>query len=142
MADAFTAADLIEARLRAAWTATPTDRLRFDNNAALLDMSGLAAFCQAEIAWGEDRPYIGDPATRLNRIDGVLLLHCMVPRQAGIADLRAMHRNARAALANQTFGGVYMQGYAPNRGRPSDEHRAYYGSTGAIPFYYLYRDAD
>lgn len=141
MADAFTAADLIEARLRAAWTATPPDRLRFDTNGELLDMTTLAAHCQAEIAWGEDSPYIGEPAERLNRIDGVLLLHCMVLKQDGVATLRAMHRNARVALANQSFSGVYMQGYSPNHGRPSDEDGAFYGSTGAIPFFYLYRDA-
>jgi len=140
MADAAAAADLIEARLRAAWTATPLDRLRFENG-PLIDMTVLAPFCQVEIFIGEDRPYVGQPGARMNRADGVILLHLMVPQLDGTSAVRAMFANARRALANGVFGGVYTQGAAPNRGRPSSEDGSYWGSTAAIPFFYLYHDA-
>lgn len=140
MADAYTAADAIRDRLIAAWTATPAARLRFENG-PFIDMTTLAPFCQVEIVGGDDRPYIGNPADRLNRLDGVILLHLMVPVQDGTADIAAMHRNARSALANAVFSGVYTQGISPNRGRPGAEDGSYHGVTSAIPFFYLYRDA-
>ncbi|MDP3417853.1 hypothetical protein [Falsiroseomonas sp.] len=162
MADAYTVSDIIAARLTAAWTATPPDRLRFDDNGPLLDMSSLAPFCQAETAWGDDTPYIGEPGNRLNRLDGVLMLHFMTPRQDGPAAIRSMHANARAALSNAVwrvnattlqleFGdpawwlgrdyvGIYMQAIRANRGRPAAEDGSYFGVTAAIPFYAIYSD--
>jgi len=141
MPDAYTAAALIRARLEAAWTATPLPRLRFEND-AFVDMTTLAPFCQVEIVGGEDRPYIGAPsATRLNRMDGVVLLHLMVPATEGMSAIAAMHANARSALAYAVFSGVYTQGISPNRGRPATEDGSYFGVTSGISFFYLYRDA-
>ena len=137
MADPYTAADLIEARLAAAWTATAPERLRFDNG-PLINMKVLAPFCQIEIAIDDDEAYIGGQADRMSRADGVVMLHMMAPQGSGMAAIKAMYRNARSALANQNFGGVYMQGAIPNRGRPSSDDGSYRGVTAVVPFFFIY----
>jgi hypothetical protein len=139
MADAYTAEAAIRARLVAGWTATPLPRLRFEND-PYIDTGTLAPFCQVEIVGGADRPYIGQPGARLNRMDGVVMLHLMVPTTEGIAAIGTMFRNARALLANAIFEGVYMRGLSPNGGRPSSEDGVYFGSTAVVPFFYLYHD--
>lgn len=139
MPDAYTAAAAIRARLIAAWTSTPAARLRFENE-AYIDADTLAPFCQVEIVGGRDVPYIGPPGARLNRMDGVIMLHLMAPTTEGTAAIVAMFRNARAVLANAIFDGVYMGGLSPHGARPSSEDGAYFGSTATAPFFYLYHD--
>jgi hypothetical protein len=139
MADAYTAEELIKARLVAGWTTTPADRLRFEND-AYLDTGSITPFCQVEIVGGRDTPYIGQPGARLNRADGVVMLHLMTPIQTGRAPIAAMFRNARALLANAIFSGVYMHGLSLGTGRPTDEDGLYAGSTASAAFFYLYHD--
>jgi hypothetical protein len=159
MADFYTAKDEIKARLRNAWTATPAGRLRFENE-PLIDMTDLAPFCQVEIAGGPDRAYIGHPSNRLHRVDGVILLHLMTPLLEDEVEIRAMHRNARSALADQTWKRteyttalewedddwwtgrdtvrVYTQGISAGGGKPSTEDGSYFGASASIGFYALY----
>lgn len=147
MADFFDVSAAIVARLRASWTATPAERLRFEDEPDI-DMTVLAPFCQGEVVADVDVPYIGAPANRLSRIDGVLMLHLMTPIGDTSGAIRSMYRNARAVLVNQSWTstadgaefGVYMQGISPNGGRPSDEDGAYRGMTASIPFFALYRE--
>jgi hypothetical protein len=139
MADAYTAEAAIRARLVAGWTATPPERLRFEND-AYIDGNTLAPFCQVEIVGGRDVPYIGAPGARLNRLDGVVMLHLMAPTNEGTAAIAAMFRNARALLSSAIFDGVYMGGLSPHGARPSSEDGAYFGTTATAPFFYLYHD--
>jgi hypothetical protein len=161
MADAYTAVQMIQAKLSAGWTATSSARLRFENE-AFIDMTTLAAFCQVEIVCGEDKPYVGERFKRLNRVDGLIYLHMMTPVQDGTAAIRTMHANARATLAHQAWRSlppvgeiewedpnfwnwydacaVYTQGISPNRGRPASEDGSYFGVTSVIPFFSIYRD--
>ena len=139
MADAFTAEASIRARLIANWNATPAGRLRFEND-PYIDTDALAPFCQVEIVGGTDRPYIGQPGARFNRMDGVVMLHLMVPTISGIAGLASMFRNARAVLSNAIFDGVYMAGMSPHGGRPASEDGSYFGITATATFFYIYHD--
>lgn len=161
MADFLDAAELIQDRLRAAWTATPAARLRFEND-PYVDMTDLAPFCQVEIVGGPDSAYMGETRNRLSRADGVVMLHFMTPILDGREARRAMHRNARAALVNATWKRtaftvelewedddwwdgrdvlwIYMQGISATMRGPSDEDGSYFGATSSIAFYALYRD--
>jgi hypothetical protein len=139
MADAYTAEEAIRARLVAGWTATPAARLRFEND-PYLDTSDVSPFCQVEVMGGRDFPYIGHPGARLNRMDGVVMLHLMAPILTGRAPIAAMFRNARTLLSSAIFSGVYMSGLSLGTGRPGDEDGIYYGSTASAPFFYLYHD--
>ncbi|HEV7455914.1 MAG TPA: hypothetical protein VGN96_03995 [Roseococcus sp.] len=138
MADAYTAEELIRARLVAGWTATPLARLRFPNEEYI--EHDVAPFASVEVIGGRDVPYIGQPGARLNRMDGVVMLHLMTPIQTGRASIAAMFRNARALLSSAIFGGVYMSGLSLGTGRPTDEDGLYHGSTASAPFFYLYHD--
>lgn len=159
MADFYDVAADIQTRLRDAWTATPAARLRFENE-ALIDMTDLAPFCQVEIAGGPDRAYMGHTSNRLRRVDGVVMLHFMAPIHEGMGAIQAMHRNARDALADQTWRAaaytidlewedddwwdgrenvsLYMQGISATGGRPASEDGSYYGATASIGFYAIY----
>ncbi|WP_424813566.1 hypothetical protein [Roseococcus sp. YIM B11640] len=161
MATWLDAAALIEDRLRAAWTATPPDRLRFEND-AYVDMTNLAPFCQVEVTAGPERPYIGNPSNRLSRVEGVLMLHMMTPLAEGRTAARAMLANARSAIANATWKRtsdtsqlewedddwwvgrdhiwIYMQGAGSLPRGASAEDGSYWGMTAAVPFTALYLD--
>jgi hypothetical protein len=159
MADFYDVGAEIAGRLRGGWTATPADRLRFEND-PLIDMTDLAPFCQVEIAGGLDRAYTGHPSNRLHRVDGVVLLHLMAPQLDGLTAIRTMHRNARSVLADQSWTRteytialewedddwwtgretihVYMQGISAGGGRPATEDGSYFGASASIGFYALY----
>lgn len=159
MADFYDVGEMVAERLRAAWTATAAGRLRFENE-ALIDMTDLAPFCQVEIAGGPDRAYMGHTSNRLRRVDGVVMLHFMAPIHEGMSAIQAMHRNARDALADQSWRRtlytvalewedddwwdgrdmvfLYMQGMSATGGRPASEDGSYYGATASIGFFAIY----
>lgn len=142
MADFYTATDAIEARLAAAWTATPAERLRFEN-AAYIDMTDLAAFCQVEISGGAETAYMGTTSNRLRTANGVVMLHLMAPILDGRTAIRAMHANADAALSHASWVyrdtvWIYMGGIAQSGGRPSSEDGSYFGVSAVIPFRAIY----
>lgn len=143
MADFLDAAELIQDRLRAAWTATPADRLRFEND-PLVDLTVLAPWCQVEIVGGPEKAYLGSATNRLHRADGVVLLHFMVPVLDGRAARKAMHVNAKAALVNATWEQdgtcIYMEGIAASLRGPAAEDGSYAGFTSAITFTAIYPD--
>lgn len=137
MADFYTGRSLIEARLRSQWTATPGDRLVFEN-ADFDPGPSPAPFAMVEIAGGHDVPYVGRPANRLNRADGTIRLHLMVPSGEGLDNTAVLYRNARAILANQVFDGVNVQGLSAGGGRPASLDGNYHGVTAVAEFFYLY----
>ncbi len=159
MADFYDAQEMIADRLRAAWTATPLDRLRFEND-ALIDMTDLAPFCQIEIVGGADRAYMGHSSNRLRRVDGVAMLHFMAPTLEGLTAIRAMHRNARDVLSDATWKRtaytvalewegdnwwdgrdtvfLYTQGMSASGGRAASEDGSYFGATASIGFFAVY----
>ncbi|RKQ70119.1 hypothetical protein [Oceanibaculum indicum] len=146
MPDIYTAKSIIEDRLRAAWTVTPQSALLSENvrgfepDANIDENGNLLPFAILEIVGGNSMPYIGRPSNRLNRDDGIIQLHMMVPTGEGSARLAAMFREARAALANKVFSGVYTQGMSPDGGTAGSEDGSYYGTTAVTPFFYLYLD--
>jgi hypothetical protein len=143
MADFLDAAALVEDRLRAAWTATPAARLRFEND-PLVDLTDLAPWCQVEIVGGPEKPYLGSVSSRLYRAEGVVMLHFMVPVLDGRAARKAMHGNAKAALVSATWEQdgicIYVGGIAASLRGPAVEDGSYAGFTSAITFVAIYAD--
>lgn len=159
MADFYDVTAMLTERLRSAWTATPADRLRFENEAPI-DMTDLAPFCQVEIAGGPAYAYMGHTSNRLRRMDGVMMLHFMTPMHEGVSAIQAMHRNARNALADTSWKRtaytvdlewedddwwdgrdivfLYMQGMSATGDRPATEDGSYYGATASIGFFAIY----
>lgn len=141
MADFYTGRDLIVARLRSLWTATPADRLVFAGDAAFDAGATPAPFTLVEIVGGESVPYVGRPTNRLHRDDGLIVLHLMEPVGSGHESIRLLHANARSAIAAQSFSGVTVLGLSAGGGRPSSEDGNYHGVTATAAFYYLYFDS-
>lgn len=141
MADFYTGRQLIVDRLRAAWTATPADRLVFMGEGTFDPGSTPAPFALVEIVGGESVPYIGRPANRLHRDDGLILLHLMEPIGHGHESIAAMHANAKSALAVRSFDGVTVLGLSAGGGRPSSADGNYHGVTATADFFYLYFDS-
>lgn len=138
MGDFYTAEDAIIARLRAGWTATPADRLRITPDTPFDQGEDLAAWAQLEVIGDREEAYPGTQPPRV-RIDGLIMLHLLVPVGAATAraDLKAMYRNARALLAHQHFAGVVVNGLSSHGGRPATEDGNYHGVTATAPFFYI-----
>lgn len=138
MADFFDAVAAIQARLLAGWDATPTDRLRFDNGPYFDPGADLAPWVQVEIIGDVDLAYPGRRNGGLCRVDGLILLHLMVPTQTGSSGIASLYRNARDLLAHQSFAGVTVNGLSPHGGRPASEDGNYHGVTATAPFFAIY----
>src|SRR3546814_3336654 len=66
----------------------------------------------------------------------------MEPVGHGHESIRAMHANAKSALAVQSFEGVTVLGLSAGGGRPSSEDGNYHGVTATAAFFYLYRSEE
>lgn len=136
MGDFYTAESAITDRLKAGWTATPLVRLRFDNDPAFDPGEELAPWVQVEVIGDTETAYPGQQPPRV-RIDGLIMLHLMVPTQTGRDGLAALYRNARALLSHQHFAGVVVNGLSAHGGRPATEDGNYHGVTSVAPFFYI-----
>jgi hypothetical protein len=135
MGDFYVANDAIVARLKGAWSATPLERLRFDNEPLFDSAALIAPWGCVHVMGGPETAYPGGEGRV--RIEGTVTLQLFVPKGSGTTDLAAMYRDARAILAHKRFDGVAMGGLSSHSSRPASEDGHYYGVEATASFFYI-----
>ena len=125
-----TPAAAIEARLRAAWTATP---IQTDNVLEDLPEPPMA-FVALEFPGGAaEQITIGAPGANLFREDGAFMVHVFVPVGTGAAAARSQADQIAAIFRAQSFDGVRCWAPFPPHESPRSDGN-YWGVSFGVPY--------